>query len=75
MFKFLMCFLSIVNKNNHSHKLSNTMIKMEIQNEIVQNRTITQNDTYRIERFLELIKNKKLYDEEEIRWDSGEVEW
>ena len=52
------------------------MIKMEIQNEVMlQNDTITKNDTYRIERFLELIKNKKLYDEEEIRWDNGEVEW
>ena len=74
MLKILMCFLSIVNKNHHN--LSNTMIKMEIQNEVMlQNDTITKNDTYRIERFLELIKNKKLYDEEEIRWDSGEVEW
>ena len=87
MLKILMCFLSIVNKNMH-HKLSNTMMKMEIQNEmglqnevmvqndtIAKNETIIQNDTYRIERFLELIKNKKLYDEEEIRWDNGEVEW
>jgi len=70
-----MCFLSIVNKNNYYHKLSNTMIKMEIPNEVkAQNDTITKNDTYRIERFIELIKKKKLYDEEEIRWD-GEVEW
>lgn len=72
----LMCFLSIVNKNNNYHKFSNTMVKMEIQNEVmIQNNTILNNETYRIERFLELIKNKKLRDEEEIRWDNGEVEW
>lgn len=72
--KILMCFLSIVKKNHHN--LSNTMIKMGLQNEMgLQNNTITYNETYRIERFLELIKNKKLREEEEIRWDNGEVEW
>jgi len=71
LLKIFMCFLSIV---KHS-KVSNTSIKMEIPNVImVRNDTIANNDTYRIERFLELIKNSKLR-EEEIRWDSGEVEW